>query len=124
MTSNLILHEDILFDFFEPYRHPDRQHDLWDGLGLETYGSDYEIVQKLDAAYIWTVLDSADSCDDLVVAGRHYANRSCYLITTRPHNSAWLEVHCHYPPKRVSAKDVKQQIMFAKNLIAQALLVE
>lgn len=31
-----VFHEDVFFEYFEPYRHPEANFDdIWDGIGLE-----------------------------------------------------------------------------------------
>ena len=43
-----VFHEDVFFEYFEPYRHPEANFDdIWDGIGLETFGADIEIVRQL-----------------------------------------------------------------------------
>jgi len=55
--SMLTLHEDAFYEFFRPYRHPHSQHDIWGGLGLETFGTDLELVKQLPATHVRTVID-------------------------------------------------------------------
>lgn len=52
---------------------------------LETYGKDLEKVQaycKDRPRKVWTVVDSEDGDDLIVIAGYHYVNRVLYLIST------------------------------------------
>lgn len=74
-TNSLVLHEDAFYEYFKPYRHPDACHDIWGGLGLETFGEDMQLVKGLGSLYVWSVLDS-DSCDDQwITSGIHHVNR-------------------------------------------------
>jgi len=62
----LTLHEDAFSEFFRPYRHKDAGHDIWGGIGLETFGTDLELVKRLPAAHIWTVVDGGDDADQWI----------------------------------------------------------
>ena len=64
-----VLHEDAFYAYFEPYRHPETQESCWGDEGLETYGEDYQLVRRLDPAFVWTVLDGYP--DQWIVPGIH-----------------------------------------------------
>ncbi len=85
MVTALLLHEDAFYEYFKPYRHPDASHDIWGGLGLETFGKDLDTVRKLDASYVWTVLDGDSSNEQYISPGIHVVNRICYLVTEKSH---------------------------------------
>lgn len=90
-TPKLHFHEDVFFSHFMPYRHPEATTFTWyDGLGLETYGDDLQLVQRLDARYVWTVVDDGENRDQWVCSGIHNVNRVCHLVTYRPHE--WVAV--------------------------------
>jgi len=91
----LILHEDAFDAFFLPYSHPQSHHNIWGGLGLETFGKDFELVRSLDINHVWTVIDSGDDANQWITTGVHYVNRICYLVTQKPHN--WLMVEFRVP---------------------------
>jgi len=91
----LILHEDAFDAFFVPYRHPKSRHDIWGGIGLETFGEDFLLVRSLDEKYLWTVVESGCDADQWITPGIHYVNRICYLVTKNPHN--WLSVDFRAP---------------------------
>ena len=57
MVRSCVLHEDTFYEYFKPVRHPDAQHEIWGGHGLETYGKDLEIAQRYDPDCVWTVVD-------------------------------------------------------------------
>jgi hypothetical protein len=91
MTTSVMLHEDAFYEYFKPYRHPDACHDIWGGLGLETFGKDLETVRKLDLSFVWTVLDGDSSNDQWISPGFHFVNRICYLVTEKPHQGIDVE---------------------------------
>jgi len=84
----ITLHEDAFYEFFRPYRHKDASHDIWGGIGLETFGDDLELVKSLPVESVWTVVDGDDT-DQWILTGIHTINRICYLITEVPHD--WQE---------------------------------
>ncbi|HUX64911.1 hypothetical protein [Sulfuricella sp.] len=84
-----VLHEDAFYEYFKPIRHADTKPNIWGGLGLETFGEDFEIVRSHDPGFVWTVTDG-DSGDQWITTGVHYVNRICYLVTEKPHD--WIPV--------------------------------
>jgi hypothetical protein len=56
LPSSLILHEDVFYEYFVPYRHPKAHHNIWGGLGLETFAEDMTLVRSIDSKHVWTVL--------------------------------------------------------------------
>jgi len=86
----LMLHEDAYYEFFRPYRHKDASHDIWGGVGLETFGGDLELVKSLPTEYVWTVVDGGDDADQWILPGMHTVNRICYLVTEVPHG--WKDI--------------------------------
>lgn len=87
----LILHEDAFCDFFMPYHHPKARHDIWGGIGLETFGEDFDLVRTLNENYIWSVVESGCDSDQWITPGIHYVNRVCYLVTEKPHNGLTVD---------------------------------
>jgi hypothetical protein len=57
---------------------------------FETYGEEYEFVQRADNKYIWTEVDGEDGT--YIVAGWHYVNRIHYYITEKPWEDEMTEV--------------------------------
>lgn len=106
----LILHEDAFYEYFKPYRHPKTQHNILGGIGLETFGNDYEIVRSLDPEYVWTVVESGDGDDLWITTGISRINRICYLVTANPHR--WLEVdfRCSCRMTSLTPLGLKRQI--------------
>lgn len=106
----LILHEDVFYEYFKPYRHPKSQHNILGGIGLETFGNDFEIVQSLDLEYIWTVVESSDGDDLWITPGIRHVNRICYLVTEIPHRWLKVDFRCPYQITSLSALGFKRQI--------------
>lgn len=92
----LILHEDTFYEYFKPYRHPNSNHNIWGGNGIETFGADLALLQTLPVEHVWTVTDGENS-DQWISPGIHHVNRVCYLVTEIPHN--WLEVEFKVPQR-------------------------
>ncbi len=88
-NSSTCFHEDVFYEYFRPFRHPAAQFDIWGGHGLETYGSDLQLVREYDQRHVWTVVDG--DVDQWIVPGLRYVNRICYLLTERPHSGAGIE---------------------------------
>lgn len=91
MITPVVLHEDAFYKYFKPYRHPDACHNIWGGLGLETFGKDLDTVRKLDGSYLWTVLEGGSSNDQWITPGYHLVNRICYLVTKKSHQGIDVE---------------------------------
>jgi len=70
-------------------------HDIWGGLGLETFGADFELVKQLPATHVRTVVDGGDTADQWILTGIHTVNRVCYLVTEAPHD--WEEIEFRIP---------------------------
>jgi len=96
----LTLHEDAFHAFFRPYRHKDASNDIWGGIGLETFGSDFELVKQLPTTHVWTVIDGGDNPDQWIVTGIHIVNRVCYLVTEASHG--WKEIEFRIPSRGYS----------------------
>jgi hypothetical protein len=97
-TLPLILHEDAFYAYFKPYRHPESQHSIWGGHGLENFGKDFELVRRLNPHCVWTVVDGEHG-EQWITPGIHYVNRICYLVTEVPHAGLGVEFRC---PRRMS----------------------
>jgi len=79
-----LLDKDVFYALFHPYLHKNASHDIWGGIGLETFGAALELVQQLPATHVWTVVDGGDDADQWILAGIHTVNRVCYLVTEVP----------------------------------------
>ena len=110
MIEALVLHEDVFYEYFKPYRHPLAQHNIWGGHGLETFGEDLNLVRSLDPDYVWTVLDGDSGSDQWITPGIRYVNRVCYLVTEKPHR--WIEVdfRCPFRFNSLTPLGLKRQI--------------
>lgn len=51
----IVFHEDVFFEYFKPFHHPMCVSDIFGGIGLETYGSDLDVVKSINANNLWTV---------------------------------------------------------------------
>lgn len=105
----LLLHEDAFYAFFKPYRHPEAQHDVWGGHGLETFGKDFDLVRRLDRNYIWTVVDGENG-DQWITPGICYVNRVCYLVTEVPHAGLEVDFRCPCRLKALTPLGLKRQL--------------
>lgn len=85
------LHEDVFYNYFKPYRHPQANYNIWGGLGLETFGADYDLLQELPKTHLWTVLDGESGNEQWIVSGVHFVNRVCYLVTEISHDGLDVE---------------------------------
>ena len=94
MITPVVLHEDAFYEYFKPYRHPDACHDIWGGLGLETFGKDLDTVRKLDVSYLWTVVEGGSSNDQWITPGYEWHLLKLFWIAMRPDvftcNRTWL----------------------------------
>lgn len=120
MTTQLVLHEDAFYEYFKPYRHPNACHDIWGGLGLETFGNDLDTVQKLDASYVWTVLDGGSGNDQWISPGIHFVNRVCYLVTEKSHQGLNVEFRVPSRLNSLTPIGLKRQINKISRLIQAA----
>jgi len=91
MIATAVLHEDAFYEYFKPYRHPDSCHNIWGGLGLETFGKDLDTVRELDESHVWTVMDGSSGNDQWITPGLHFVNRICYLVTEKSHQGIDVE---------------------------------
>lgn len=79
----VMLHEDAFEAYFEPYRHPASETDIWNNLGLTVYGKELATLKTVSSDYVWTVVDCDG--DQWITPGIHVVNRVCYLVTKKPH---------------------------------------
>ncbi len=96
--EQVAFHEDAFYAYFKPYRHPQARWDIWDNIGLETFGEDLDLVRSLDSRYIWTVVDGYRSDEMWITPGYRLINRQVYLVTEIPHDWAPVDFRC--PEKR------------------------
>lgn len=114
------LHEDAFYEFFRPYRHPKSRYDIWGGIGLETFGDEFELVQTLAPNTIWTVVESGCGDDEWILPGIHIVNRICYLMTEIAHNWEPLEFRVPRRPFTLTRLGLIRQINKIKRLIEAA----
>ena len=89
MENPVTLHEDTFYEYFKPYLPAGAENDIWGGHGLETYGSDFDLVRRTDPNFVWTIVDG-ESDTQWIIPGIYYVNRVCYLVPDRkPHILLW-----------------------------------
>ena len=120
MITPVVLHEDAFYEYFKPYRHPDACHDIWGGLGLETFGKDLDIVRKLDVSYLWTVLEGGSGNDQWITPGYHFVNRICYLVTEKSHQGIDVEFRIPSRLNSLTPIGLKRQVNKNSRLIQVA----
>lgn len=109
MNSPLILHEEVFYHYFKPYRHPASQYEIWDSLGLESFGSDLDLVCQLPSENVWTVLEG-ESDVQWIVPGLRIVNRVCYLVTEIPHNKTVIEFEIKNAPDTICDAELARQL--------------
>ena len=86
INEALQFHEDTFYAYFLPYRHPKCKDDIWGGIGIETYGEGFKLLNSLDWNYVWTVIGGSNNPHQWITPGIRYVDRICYLVTKLPHN--------------------------------------
>lgn len=117
MPQYSIFHEDVFFDYFRPFRHPLSHFDIWGGLGLASFGGDFEIVSAYDERFVWTVLDAGEGADQFITPGMHVVNRVCYVLTEVPHDWAAIEFRTEGRPRPITALGLKRRITTLKRVM-------
>jgi hypothetical protein len=112
-------HEDVFYEYFRPFRHPNAEFNIWGGEGLETFGSDLAIVLNHSQDYVWTVLD-CDS-DQWIVPEMHHVNRVCYLLTEHPHYGAPIEFRVARYPSTLTPVGLSRRITTLRRVMDQQM---
>ena len=116
-----VFHEDVFFDYFEPYRHPEASfEDIWDGIGLETFGADFGIVRQLAPEYVWTIVDADCGSDQWITPGVRYVNRSCYLVSRKPNHRIDIDFRIRHSYSSLTPLGLRRQVSKLKRLLAEA----
>jgi hypothetical protein len=112
MIEPLMLHEDVFYEYFKPYRHPQAHHNIWGGHGLETFGEDLRLIRSLDpdSDYVWTVVDGDSGNDQWITPGVRYVNRVCYLVTEKSHHGIEVDFRCPFRLNSLTPLGLKRQI--------------
>lgn len=106
----LLLHEDVFYEFFRPYRHPQATENCWGGLGLETFGADFELLRSLDIDHLWTVVDGDDGRAQWITPGIRYVNRVCYLVTERSSSGLAVDFRCSWRRSSLTRLGLERQL--------------
>ena len=117
MIVSTVFHEDAFHDYFKPRIHLSRECECWGGFGMETYGEDLETVRRHDPNFVWTVVDGDAGRDQLIVAGFHYVNRVCYIITAIPHNGVDVEFLIEQGTRSLTSLGLTRQVRKLGRLI-------
>lgn len=117
MFRPYVFHEDIFYEYFRPFRHPQAHFTSWGGLGLEAIGGDFELVNRYDENYVWSVVDSGPGLDQFIVPGMHCVNRVCYLLTEVPHLWAPVEFRTEFRPRPITPTGFKCRMTTLKKIM-------
>jgi hypothetical protein len=77
-------------DTFKPIKNTISKYPDDNLIHFETYGEEFEFVQKADNKHIWTEVDGDEG--SYIVAGYHFVNRIHYYITENPWEDEWTEI--------------------------------
>lgn len=114
----LVISEEAFDHRFRPMKHPEAHFDSWGGLGIETFGADWALVQKLHPSRVWTVNDGCDEGEDQwILPGIHHVNRVVYLYTRHQHYFAPLVVEVSDTSSNADSSTISAQISQANRLI-------
>lgn len=72
---------------FKPIKNHLDPYSSWEGSLFETYGKELDFVKekcKDNPQCIWTLMDSEEDDDCVIVEGLHFVNRIGYFITENP----------------------------------------
>ena len=111
-------HEDVFYEYFRPFQHPDAQFDIWGGYGLETFGNDLQLVRAYPEEFVWTVLHGGNGPDQWIVPGFYYVNRVCYLLTEVSHGSLSVEFRAARSNKSLTPRGLTRRISALRKLFA------
>lgn len=118
MIVSTVLHEDAFHEYFKPRMHLSMERECWGGFGLETYGKDLEKVRRHDPNFVWTVVDGDTGRNQWIVAGFHYVNRICYIITAIPHHGADVEFRVEQGTRSLTSLGLTRQVRKLERLIS------
>jgi len=118
MIRAMAFHEDVFYEYFRPFRHPETRLNIWGGHGLETFGDDLEIAIAYAQEYVWTVVDCEN--DLWIIPEFHHVNRVCYLLTEVPHNSAAIEFRVSRSSRSLTAIGLKRRVATLRKVMAHS----
>lgn len=118
MNRSAVFHEDVFYEYFQPFRHPSAKFDIWGGYGIETHGSDLQLAFNYAPNFVWTVVDGGAGFDQWIVPGFHRVNRICYLLTKRPHFDALIEFRVEHGPRSLTPIGLKRRVTVLKRILA------
>ena len=117
MQTPVVFHEDVLYEYFRPFRHPRAHFNIWGGHGLETFGKDLQIVRSYPGNFVWTVVDGCEGPSQWITPGIHFVNRICYLLTEVPHDWAPLEFHVNHRQHSLTPLGLRRRVSTLRRLL-------
>lgn len=115
MARSSSFHEDVFYEYFQPFRHPSSVSDIWGSHGLETFGADLELVRNYDLHFVWTVLDG--HADQWIVPGLYRVNRVCYLLTEVSHRGVAIEFRISRSASSLSQLGLTRRIATLRRIL-------
>ena len=115
----ICFHEDVFYEYFRPFRHPEAKFNIWGGHGLETFGEDLRLVREYPQQHVWTVVDGDE--DQWIFPGLSFVNRVCYLLSELPHNEAALAFRVARSGRSLSPIGFARRIAVLRSLMTQTL---
>ena len=113
----MTFHEDVFYECFRPYRHPEAKFDVWGGLGLETFGDDLQLVSSQDPNHVWTVVDGEK--DEWIVPGYHRVNRICYLLTDAAHFEGPFEFRINSRARALTSMGLARRVATLRRILSE-----
>ncbi len=117
MQQITVFHEDVFYAYFQPFRHSASHFDIWGGYGLETFGSDYQIVAHFAQNFVWTVVEGGEGSDQWITPGLHYVSRVCYLLTRVPHDWAPMEFRTEGKPRSITPRGLARRLTILRKIM-------
>lgn len=117
MQTPVVFHEDVLYEYFRPFRHPRAHFHIWGGHGLETFGEDLQIVRSYPETFVWTVVDGCKGPSQWITPGIHFVNRICYLLTDIPHDWVAVEFHVKHHQHALTPLGLRRRISTLRRLL-------
>ena len=124
MLASTVFHEDVFYEVFRPFRHPSSEFNIWGGLGLETFGSDLQLVNGYSDRFVWTVLDGSEGPDQWVAPGLHLVNRVCYLLTEVAHDWVPAEFRIKFRARGLTKVGLARRVSALHKLLQERASIQ
>ena len=119
MQKATVFHEDVFYEHFRPFRHPQGCFDIWGGHGLETFGDDLQLAFNYDPDYVWTIVECGVGPDEWIIPGFHRVNRICFLLTEVAHFDAPIEFRIERRPRSLTPIGLARRITTLKRILSK-----